>query len=132
MTGVYRSSAHGSYFGDIIRDDSRPDSTQDASFLHPQRPSLAPPPPTSATDTSRTSYLTSTSGNSRISQLSDFPAPPSQGAMAPGSVIQSYFSREPEDSQNGDHSQREIGVRRSRRTTFGGEEEVSSFDFSDA
>lgn len=133
VTGAYRSSAHGSYFGDIIRDDSRPTSTQDATYLHPQRPSLAPPP-TSATDTSRTSYVTSTSSNSRISQLSDFPTPPNQGAMTPGSIIQSYFRRPPEEPQESEYapSNREISARRSRRTTFGGEEEISSFDMSDA
>ena len=131
--GIHRSSPHGSYFGDIVREDAEdrmPDSPQDAAYLSPLPLSLAPPP-TSATDTTRASYVTSTSSNSRISQLSDFPAPPNQGPMTPGSIIQSYFRSMPEEPPQERLPQRAIDTRQSRRTTFGGEEEIPSFDESD-
>jgi len=85
----------------------------------------------------RASYVTTTSDASRISNLSDFPAPPNNaGAMTPGTILQSYFTETP-DTQKADPFEFEGLLSRpqsvhdrfmSRRTTFGGEEPIPPLD----
>ncbi|KAI0266212.1 hypothetical protein BC834DRAFT_875928 [Gloeopeniophorella convolvens] len=57
---------------------------------------LLQPPPSATTDAAltRSSYMTNETGTSRMSGLSDFPAPPSQVVVSPGRVemLQSYFA----------------------------------------
>ncbi|KAH8110021.1 hypothetical protein DFH11DRAFT_1843049 [Phellopilus nigrolimitatus] len=123
MSHAQRTSAHGSYFGDLPRSPDRGlrPGSHDNRGRHPSRTSLAPPT-SSAADT-RASYMTSTSSASRISQLSDFPAPPSQNTMTPGAIIQSYFGNTPEDPDRADPLEEPEPTgrqdRQSRRTTFG-------------
>ncbi|KAI5120060.1 hypothetical protein M0805_007810 [Coniferiporia weirii] len=132
----HRASAHGSYFGDDRRngESSRPSQSQydhERARDHADRsarPSLIPP--TSATDTTRASYMTSTSSASRISQLSDFPVPPNQNVPAPGAMTQSYYGGTPEAANRADPmgESAALAERRSRRTTFGAVEEIPAFD----
>lgn len=138
VENAHRASAHGSYFGDVARSDepATEDTLDDESHLRLSRPSLAPP--LTASDATRASYVTSTSSASRISQLSDFPIPPSQGAMTPGSILQSYFGSMREDAQSErppEPSPVDVSPHarfRSRRTTFGGEEQVPLFEAPDS
>lgn len=172
-----RSSAHGSYFGEHGDHSDHNDDTEreinyprggrrededdvvlmDHSLTRPRRGqvinSLAAPVsagPTSATTDgtgTRASYLTSTSSTSRISNLSDFPSPPTQASLTPGRILDSYFSSPtPETAANGRadplasadvrnvqwemEREREREARRSRRTTFGPIEEDSDRDMN--
>lgn len=131
-----RASAHGSYFGDHSRGDDNVhrDEFDEGTTLYAMRPSLIPPP--SASDATRASYVTSTSSTSRISNLSDFPVPPTQNVMTPGAIIQSYLRNTPQEELEDpvlDHGPRSVQEERReklriRRTTFGGEEEIPSFE----
>ncbi|TDL25281.1 hypothetical protein BD410DRAFT_785181 [Rickenella mellea] len=88
--------------------------------------SLVPP-----ADVMRASYVTSTSGESRISQLSDFPVPPTQDMMSPTSILQSFYDIP--GPQRHDNINRSADLpddlqTESRRTTFGGNEDMSGLD----
>ncbi|THH04035.1 hypothetical protein EW145_g5817 [Phellinidium pouzarii] len=128
-----RASTHLSYFGDDTRNEPGQRADADDDYARnrndrPSHPTLLPP--TSATETTRASYITSTSSVSRISQLSDFPVPPSQNALKSSTIAESYFSGTPEATLDADTlaESAERSERRSRRTTFGGIEEVLAFD----
>lgn len=129
----------------------------DDSLTRPRR-GLAPPtlstapvsagPMSATTDGTggtRASYLTTTSSTSRISNLSDFPSPPTQASLTPGRILDSYFgSPTPDTAADGRADplaaanvrslqremdrERERDARRSRRTTFGPIEEDSDRD----
>ncbi|KAL5498940.1 hypothetical protein ACEPAH_1458 [Sanghuangporus vaninii] len=126
-THMLRASAHGSYVDNTPPSNHRslsPDTRGRTDA--PSRPSLLQPQ--SATSMTRESYMTSTSSASHISQLSEFPVPPGQTSLTPGTIIQSYFDstlepterhdpiQEDPDSVEREHKRHE---RQSRRTTFG-------------
>ncbi|KIJ62118.1 hypothetical protein HYDPIDRAFT_95007 [Hydnomerulius pinastri MD-312] len=82
-------------------------------------------------DALRSSYMTSTSDNSRMSGLSDFPLPPAHRPIPqPGhmSILQAYFEATPPSSESQGHDQLGSGSRsaslHSHRTTFGGSDDM--------
>ncbi|OCB90557.1 hypothetical protein A7U60_g2235 [Sanghuangporus baumii] len=125
-THMYRASAHVSYIDSTPPSNHRslsPDTRGRTDT--PSRPSLQPQ---SATSMTRESYMTSTSSASRISQLSEFPVPPGQTSLTPGTIIQSYFGSTLEPTERHDPIQEDPESvereqkrheRQSRRTTFG-------------
>lgn len=127
----HRFSTHLSYIG---HDERRDDYDVDREQSQSARQSIRPPLSAAITDNTRSSYLTSVSSNSRISQLSDFPAPPTyaQDVISPGQIIQSYFNATPTaqkdnpmdflPSTDRDEPTVTIPRTRTRSTTFGDEE----------
>ena len=89
-----RFSTHGSYFDHEEQRNDDLDGQQQSTSAHH---SLQPPLSAAVTDNTRSSYVTSLSSASRISQLSDFPVPPThaQEVISPGQIIQSYFNPTP-------------------------------------
>ena len=109
------SSTHrASFIGQFVsgRQHVTFDDNEDNTITHdrPRTASLQPP----SADPSRTSYATN-STYSRMSNLSDFPVPPTINPDTPGhmSFVSSYF--EPQDPH---HHPAE------RRLTFGGDAEI--------
>ncbi|KAH7909606.1 hypothetical protein BJ138DRAFT_1010496 [Hygrophoropsis aurantiaca] len=84
----------------------------------------------------RSSYMTSASEGSRISNLSDFPVPPARPSLTPAhmSILQTYFDATPTPSKQDGDPMESMGLvrprppfqrRESHRTTFGGSEDMN-------
>ncbi|KAG7448817.1 uncharacterized protein BT62DRAFT_929891 [Guyanagaster necrorhizus] len=121
MSSVHRSSFTGLMSFTPGRNPPPPEEEEDQdntvtirnsrALLHPSSSGLP------SSDLTRSSYLTNSSLYSRISNLSDFPVPPTQDMPARMSYTSSYF-----DDQYTARDAR--SVTSSRRMTFGGDEEI--------
>ena len=78
----------------------------------------------SSADWARVSYMTSGTDGSRISGLSDFPAPPVAVTPAHMSVLTSYFGSNPVPQQTESLSESTTDASTLRRMTFGGIEDT--------
>jgi hypothetical protein len=91
-------------------------------------------PPVISADHTRSSYMTNTTEESRMSGLSDFPEPPPVGHLTPAhmSIIHSYFGGDTPQKQIGDllstnqATVQENHRHASFRMTFGGSEDMES------
>ncbi|KAL1676283.1 hypothetical protein EV122DRAFT_267317, partial [Schizophyllum commune] len=115
------SDPHRSFQGDVAyaHDMSARVSTRRSDVLSPasERVNSLQPPSIQA----RSSYMTSTSGGSRISGLSDFPVPPPNPDLTPAhmSLLSSYFDGATASTEN----LPDVRPLNPKRTTFGLEED---------
>lgn len=120
MFSDHRMSDHLSYVEDPERrsEESMDDVTERQARIKSQS-SLQPP----SAGVTRSSYMTTSTNGSRMSGLSDFPAPPAQLRMTPShtSLPNSYFESH---QQNEDLLPTVPPPPSNRRMTFGGDEDV--------
>lgn len=133
--GSHRASAHVSYIHEDPNESAdRGEEVARQSATSKAHSSLVPP--NSAADTARESYFTTTSSESRISRLSDFPAPPIRDTMTPVTTLINSYS----DNTAGEEDEDPLNISKpstpsnrrhqSRRTTFGGEEDITRLQAS--
>lgn len=135
-----RASGHFSLVADEIRHDETSSPHDNIASAKDESPSEEPQritsqaslaPPSASDDPLRSSYMTSTTEGSRMSGLSDFPAPPVQ-TLTPAhmSIIHSYFGgntpqKQAEDPlSSNEATQSESRRHASYRMTFGGSEDT--------